>query len=92
VTGGILTPAVPQISGSLVRGQTLTVTPGTWAPGTVALTYRWSRNGSRIGGATSATYVLAKADVGKTITVTITGSETNYTSLASTSAATGVIH
>ena len=35
------------------------------------LSYRWKRNGNNIGGATASTYLLKQADVGKTITVTI---------------------
>ena len=42
-------------------------------------------------GATAATYVLTSSDVGKTITVRVTGSKTGYTTAAKTSAATKVV-
>jgi hypothetical protein len=87
-TGGILTAPVPQIVGTPTRGTTLTAVAGTWGPGTVALTYRWSRAGAKIGGATSATYVVTRADAGKTITVTITGTEPDFITTTQTSAPT----
>lgn len=88
VTGGILTSAVPQITGTPTRGSVLTAVAGTWGPGDVTLTYRWSRGGSKISGATSSTYVVTKADAGKRLTVTVTGTKTDFTSASLTSAAT----
>jgi hypothetical protein len=91
VTGGILTPGAPEVTGTAAKGQTLTVDPGIWTPGTVALIYRWSRNGVSIGGATATTYTLVKADVGKRITVTVKGVEANYLTQWVTSSPTAVV-
>lgn len=85
VTGGTLTTATPQITGTPVRGSVLTAVPGTWGPGTVTLTYHWNRNGSKISGATAATYTVTKADAGTQLTVTVTGSETGFTTASQTS-------
>jgi hypothetical protein len=85
VTGGTLTAAIPQITGTPSRGSVLTAAPGSWGPGTVALTYHWSRDGTRIGGATNSTYTVTKADSGKQLTVTVTGTETGFTTASATS-------
>ena len=71
--------AVPTISGTAKDGQTLTSTTGTWT-GTTPLTYgrQWRRcdaagaNCVDISGATATTYVVAPADVGKTLRVVLT--------------------
>ena len=66
--------AAPAITGTARVGQTLTSTTGTWtgkpAP---TLIRQWNAGGVAIPGATGATYVPVAGDVGKTITVTVTG-------------------
>ena len=86
-----LSAPVPTITGTAKVGSTLTATPGTWGPAPVALTYQWKANGVAITGATSATYKLAGAQAGKTITVTVTGTKAGYTAASKTSAATATI-
>lgn len=83
-----LKPATPHISGIAKVGSTLTVKAGTWHPGTVSLTYQWSRGGVQIVGATGSTYTLTNADVNSAITVTVTGTESGYTTDSVTSAPT----
>lgn len=71
--------AVPQITGTLTAGQTLTVSTGTWT-GTAPITYtfEWQRcnaqgvNCAAIAGATSATYTLTSADTGNRIQALVT--------------------
>ncbi|MDR1758783.1 MAG: Ig-like domain-containing protein, partial [Bacteroidales bacterium] len=70
------------ISGSAVFNQTLTAdvedltsTPSISDLG--ILTYQWKRDGNNITGATSSTYTLQPADIGSTITVTVTAANTN---------------
>ena len=41
-----------------------------------AVSYQWNRGGSAISGATGSTYTLTADDVGKTITVTATPTDT----------------
>ena len=90
-----LTAAVPTITGTAKAGSTLTAVPGTWGPSPVALTYQWKANGTASGlaiaGATASTYKLTAADVGKTISVTVTGTKAGYTTAANTSARTGTV-
>ncbi|WP_133247546.1 hypothetical protein [Arthrobacter sp. H-02-3] len=87
VAPGSLGPApVPTITGTVKVGSTLTAVPGTWGPAPVALTYQWKANGVSIVGATAATYKLTAGQAGKTITVTVTGTKTGYTTKSKTSA------
>ncbi|MEW1954929.1 carboxypeptidase regulatory-like domain-containing protein [Terrabacter sp. NPDC080008] len=88
VAAGTLTAPTPTISGTAKVGSTLTAAPGTWGPSPVTLAYQWRRNGTAITGATAATYVLSAADKGTTVTVSVTGSKTAYTTASRTSAAT----
>ena len=98
--GGGTAPAnsgPPTISGDAVEGATLTATSGTWT-GTTPITYayQWTRCNSSggscndIGSATSGTYTLVQADVGKTLRVIVTATNSAGSSEA-TSAATGVV-
>ena len=75
----------PAIKGTAQVGKKLSAAPGKWTSGT-AFKYQWNRNGKAIKGATKATYKVAKADIGKKLTVTVTGSKAGYTSVAKASA------
>ncbi|WP_445152678.1 hypothetical protein [Baekduia sp. Peel2402] len=89
--------ALPAITGTAKDGQTLTSTTGTWT-GTTPLSYarQWRRcdtagaNCTDISGATATTYTLVAADVGKTIKVVVTASNTAGNAPA-TSAATATV-
>ncbi|HWU21814.1 MAG TPA: ExeM/NucH family extracellular endonuclease [Nocardioides sp.] len=84
-----LTTATPTIDDTTPRaGDTLTATPGTWGPGTVALSYQWLADGTPIAGATGATLVLGTDQIGARITVAITGIEPGYETATVTSAET----
>lgn len=66
----------PVISGTPDVGETLSCTEGTWTvTGTPSYTYQWKRDGSSIGGATSATYVLTEDDALTQITCTVTATD-----------------
>lgn len=63
----------PAITGTAQEGQTLTCSTGTWTgTPTITYAYQWKRNGSNIGSATNSTYTLVTADVGQSITCTVT--------------------
>lgn len=70
----------PVISGTLKQGSTLSTTAGTWTGTSLSYTYQWERcdgqgnNCSAISGATGTTYVLTSADVGGTVRVHVTAS------------------
>ncbi|MDF2562127.1 MAG: hypothetical protein K0R99_3573 [Microbacterium sp.] len=91
IAAGTLTTSSPTISGTRRVAYTLTAKAGVWGPSTVTLKYQWYRSGSEITNATQSTYKLAGADVGKTITVKVTGSKSGYTTVSKTSAPTGTI-
>jgi alpha-tubulin suppressor-like RCC1 family protein len=60
----------PTISGSPKVGNTLAATVGAWVPDGSTLTYQWKRAGAVVG--TAKTRVVTTADVGKSLTVTVT--------------------
>ena len=81
----------PTITGTAQEGQVLSASTGTWS-GTAPITYawQWRRGGVAIAGATASTYTLAGADVGSTITVSVTATN-SAGSASATSAATGTV-
>jgi uncharacterized protein YkwD len=81
----------PTISGSALLGRTLTATTGTWSPSPVTLAYQWASEGMKISGATTPTYVPVTADLGKRLTVTVTGTKAGYTTVARTSVVTAAV-
>ena len=91
VIAGVLTTATPTISGSPSVGSSLTAVPGSWGPGSVSFTYQWKANGAAISGATAATFTISAAQLGSTVTVAVTGTETGYATATSESAATATI-
>jgi hypothetical protein len=82
---------VPAITGTAKVGSTLTSVPGSWGPAPVTLAYQWKAHGTAILGATAATYKPVAAHAGKTLTVTVTGTKTGYTTTAKTSPATAAV-
>jgi hypothetical protein len=88
----VLVPApVPTISGAPEVGGTLQSAPGVWGPDPVALAYQWAVDGAPVAGATGATYSPVLGDVGRTVTVTVTGSKLGYGTLSRTSAPTSAV-
>jgi hypothetical protein len=90
-TGSLTASPIPRITGTTRVGSRLTAAAGTWAPAPVTLSYQWRRNGVAITGAIYSTYLLARADKGARITVTVTGRKTSYTTVARTSSATAAV-
>ena len=68
-----VTASTPTISGNTSLGSTLTAQPGKWGPGTMKFAYQWNRDGKAIPKATGASYKVTQADVGRALTVTVTG-------------------
>src|ERR1700736_5024056 len=83
--------ALPTISGTAQVGQTLTATNGTWANSPTSFTYQWNRAGSAISGATASAYVPVSADVGNTLTISVTAANGSGSSTPAASAATGAV-
>jgi hypothetical protein len=86
----------PTISGTAQVAQTLTATAGTWKNTPATLTYQWQHcdaagaNCVPIAGATTQTYVVQAADLGSTLRVAETATNT-LGSAASASAQTAVV-
>ncbi len=89
--------SAPAVSGAAVEGQTLNASAGSWSGyPTPAVSYQWQRCNSggascgAIPGATSQSYTALSADVGATLAVVVTGTNSAGSSQAS-SPVTGVI-
>jgi len=91
VQKGALTTATPTISGTAEVGQTLTASATGWGPSGVGPSYQWYADGSPVSGATAATYPLTAADLGKTITVSVTGTLDGYDDATVASAPTAQV-
>lgn len=85
-----LTSATPTISGKAAVGVTLQAVTGTWTSGT-AFTYKWLANGAAVSGATSPTFALTPAMLGKRISVTVTGTKPGFRTIVKTSAQTAAV-
>jgi len=99
-TGPPTNTSAPTISGTAQQGQTLTASPGSWSGSPTSYAYQWqdcqSSSCTNISGATGSTYTLQSADVGKTIDVVVTasnsagsGSATSAQTAAVTAASSG---
>jgi hypothetical protein len=91
VLAGTVSGTTPTVTGTAKVGSTLTAAAGTWGPTPVTLAYQWYRSGVAISGATATTYALTASDLGKAMTVKVTGSKASYASTAKTSAATTAV-
>ncbi len=92
VAAGILSKvSTPRITGVLKVRFTLQATVVPWSPSGVRYSYQWYRSGVRISGATKSSYRLGAADKGRKMSVKVTGSKAGYTSVAKSSAKTGVV-
>lgn len=67
----------PTILGTAQQGQTLTATTGSWTGSpTPTYAYQWRRSGVDVAGATASAYILGASDVGATISVRVTATNT----------------
>jgi hypothetical protein len=87
--------SAPTISGTAQKGQTLTATTGSWSGNpSPSYTYQWqdctSSDCSNISGATGSSYTLKASDVGDTIDVVVTATN-SVGSGSATSAKTGAV-
>ena len=95
-TGPPVNTASPAISGSAQQGQTLTAGPGSWSGAQpIGYAYQWQRcdtsgaNCANVGSASSS-YTLTSADVGSTIVVAVTASNSAGWATASSAATMAV--
>ena len=89
--------ALPTISGTAKQGKTLTEAHGSWTNSPTSYAYQWLRcdstgaNCVAISGATAQTYVLVEADVGRTIRVQETATNSGGAGAPASSAPTAVV-
>jgi surface antigen len=81
----------PTITGTPTEGAMLTAVAGSWKPTGGLLSYQWYRNGKPVPEATTSDYLLADADVGRKLTVSVTATAENFISVVKASAPTAVI-
>ncbi len=85
-----LSTSTPVVEGAARVGATLTAQPGTWTAGTT-FAYQWRAGGTAVQGATASTFVPTKDQLGRTVTVQVTGSRSGYRSATRESAATSAV-
>jgi hypothetical protein len=89
--------AAPTVTGTPAHGQTLTATTGTWTNSPTGFSYEWQRCSAAgssctpIAGATGSSYTPTAADVGDTLEVTVTATNTDGSSATATSSTTAVV-
>jgi hypothetical protein len=66
------------ITGDPLVGTALVADPGSWTPADGLVSYQWFRGGDPITDAVAASYTLVEADLGTTVSVTVTVSKTGY--------------
>jgi hypothetical protein len=83
----------PAVSGTTYYGYTLSCTTGTWTgnPASFSYSYQWIRGGSTNIGSNSNTYTLVAADVGNTISCTVTATNTGGSTSASSNSSGTVV-
>jgi hypothetical protein len=97
IVGPPTNTSAPTISGNTTEGQTLTESHGVWTNTPTKYEYRWEDCTSAgtgcvaIGAATAQSYALTASDVGHTIEVQETASNSTGASSPASSAATGVV-
>lgn len=84
----LLDGPTPKISGTPQVGERLDADAGKWTPSGVKLSYQWLRNGKKITGATNSSRDAVAADLSGALSVRVTGSRKNFTTVAKTSART----
>ena len=77
----------PAATGSTQPGSTLTCSNGTWTSSPTGFAYAWTANGTPIGGATGATYVITQA-VGTLIRCVVTATNPGGSNSATSAART----
>ena len=89
--GALSAPGSVSVSGEAKVNAVLTASSGSWGPAPVDLAYQWLRGGSPIAGATGQKYTVQVADVGKALSVRVTGSKPGYATASRTSAGTSAV-
>ena len=89
-TARVAKPVTPRIQGQVAVGVTLTAVPGNWPAGT-QFSYQWLRSNKKIKGATAVTYQVGRSDIGKQLSVTVTGKQAGWATASRTSGKTSKV-
>lgn len=84
-----LTPT-PSVSGNPQAGETLTADSGSWDIG-VVLAFQWLADGQLVSGEQAESLYLTENEVGKRISVRVTGSKSGFTTVSRVSSPTSVV-
>jgi hypothetical protein len=84
---------IPIVSGTAQVGSLLAATTGTWNNSPTSFAFQWKSAGVNATGATATTnmYTPVSADIGNTLTVSVTATNSAGSSSAATSAATAAV-
>ena len=92
VAPGVFQPtAQPTIQGVAEVGQTLTLTPPSWAPEPRKITTQWYADGAALDGATGASLVLTRDHIDKRISARTIASASGYKKSRSNAVETGPV-
>ena len=80
----------PTASGTWYYGNTVSASAKGWSPTPGAVSYQWLRDGQPISGATGASYTLGADDVGRLVSLRVTGTKAGYGTVQTFSAAHSV--
>ena len=81
----------PTIRGEATLGSQLEAIVSDWGMGATQFAFQWLADGQRIPRATQSSLILKSAELGKVISVVVTGSEDGFIVAESSSAPTGVV-
>ncbi len=84
-TPGPTNTGLPTVSGSGRLGATLSCSPGSWS-GSPSLSYQWLRDGTKIPGASAASYTITAADAGRSLSCRVTATNSGGAASASSAA------
>lgn len=90
VIAGTLVSSSPRITGTARFGSRLTAVTGSWTDGT-QFRYQWRVDGRDVSGATGRTFTPRASDVGKQVSVRVTGSLPGYSTASKSSGSTGKV-
>ncbi|MCS5728133.1 hypothetical protein N1031_00010 [Herbiconiux moechotypicola] len=90
IAKGTLIAPTPTVGGTPKTGVALTAKTGSWTAGT-KFTYAWFADSKAIAGASSSSFIPTAAQVGKKISVRVTGTLAGYTTVTRTSAQTTIV-
>lgn len=83
--------AAPTITGTAQVDQTLTVSTGSYTPKPTSVAVQWLADGAAIPGATATTFTPRQELANKRLSVRVTTATAGYTTLVTTTAATGPV-